>query len=97
MYKFEGKLRLSETILFRLPSKVRHDAMIDWHIDTFGCMTTSPGPAPMIVPILSPTLVAIIHQPSSHERMPRVDHISAYSCKRSRVRLGIAPREWLIM
>src|ERR1041384_4770154 len=97
MYRFDGKFRLSETILFRLPLKSKQDAMIDWQTETLGCMTTSPAPAPMILPIMSPTVVAIIHQPSSHERMPRVDHISAYSCIRSRARRGIAPSEWLIM
>src|SRR5713226_9746738 len=97
MYRFDGKFRLSETILFRLPLKSKQDVMIDWQMDTFGCITTSPSPAPMTRPTMSPTVVAIIHQPSSHERIPRVAHISAYSCNRSRVRLGIAPSEWLIM
>src|SRR6185295_9757198 len=97
MYRFDGKFILSETILLRLPEKSRHPAMIDWQIETFGCITTSPSPAPMILPTESPTVLGIIHQPSSHERIPRVAHISAYSCKRSRVRRGIAPSECEIM
>ena len=48
-------------------------------------------------PIRLPTVTGMVHQPSSHARMLRVDQISAYSFRRSRVRLGIAPREWLIM
>src|SRR5437870_569093 len=97
MYRFDGKFRLSVTILFRLPVKSKQEAMIDWQIETFGCITTSPPPAPIILAIRSPIEVAIIHQPSSHARIPRVDHMSAYSCTRSRVRLGIAPSECEIM
>src|SRR6266481_159310 len=97
MYRFDGKFKLSVTILFRLLPKAKQEAMIDWQIETFGCITTSPSPAPIILPTISPTVVAIIHQPSSHARIPRVDHMSAYSCRRSRVRLGIAPRECEIM
>src|SRR6266404_8923151 len=97
MYRFDGKFRLSETILLRLLPKAKQEVMIDWQIETFGCITTSPSPAPMILPIMSPTVVAIIHHPSSQARMPRVDHMSVYSCRRSRARPGIAPSEELIM
>src|SRR3989442_15101459 len=97
MYRLDGKFKLSVTILFRLAVKSKQEAMIDWQIETFGCITTSPSPAPMMLAIRLPTDVAIIHQPSSHARIPRDDHMSAYSCRRSRVRLGIAPRECKIM
>src|SRR5258706_15184395 len=97
MYRFEGKLKLSETILLRLPEKSSELRMTDWQIETLGCMTTSPFPAPMILPISSPTVVGIIHHPSSQDLIPRVDHMSAYSWSLSRVRRGIAPSEWLII
>src|SRR5271165_7035743 len=96
MYRFDGKLRPSETILLRRPDQSKHEAMIDWQMETLGCMVTSPGPAPMICPMRLPTVMGISHQPSSQARMLRVDQMSAYSFSRSRVRRGIAPREWLI-
>ena len=44
---------------------------MDWQIETFCCMTTSPSPAPMMEPTRLPTVTGISHQPSSQARMPR--------------------------
>ena len=42
-------------------------------------MQVVPGCAPMIRPTWSPTVSGMSHQPSPHERMPRVFHMRAYS------------------
>src|SRR5277367_1803010 len=79
MYKLDGKFSPSETILLRGPFQSKQDAIKDWQMETLGCITTSPSPAPMIFAIRLPTAIGISHQPSSQARMLRVDHMSAYS------------------
>src|SRR5579872_349754 len=96
MYRLDGKFRASETILLRGPFQSKHEAIRDWQMDTLGCMVTSPSPAPIIFAIRLPTVMGISHQPSSQARMLRVDQTSAYWFSRSRVRRGIAPKEWLM-
>ena len=83
MYRFVGKFISSVTILFRFADQSKHDSTIAWQIDTFWCITTSPDPAPMILPTRSPTVTGISHAPapSSQARIPRVSHSSAYCCK----------------
>ena len=85
------------TSLLRRPDQSKQDVTIDWQMETFCCMATSPSPAPMIAPTRLPTVTGISHQPSSHARMPRVAQVSANSCMRSAARCGMAPSEWLIM
>jgi hypothetical protein len=53
------KLRPSDTILLRLPRQLKHEPTIDCATDTFGCMVTSPSPAPMIFAIRLPTRLGI--------------------------------------
>ena len=45
-------------------------------METFWCMTTEPGGAPMMRPTASPTVTGIAHQPSAQARTPRVAHVS---------------------
>jgi hypothetical protein len=59
-------------------------------------MHVVPAGAPMIRPTWSPTVVGMSHQPSPHERIPRVFHMCAYSRTRSSAAAGIAASEWLI-
>ena len=82
---------------FRGPWKSKHEQMTDCATDTFWCITTSPGPAPMIRPTRSPTVTGMSHQPSLQARTPRVAHMSVNSASRSRTFRGMAPRLWLIM
>ena len=44
-----------------------------------GACRSCPGGAPTIRPTWSPTVSGMSHQPSPHERMPRVFHMRAYS------------------
>ena len=48
---------------------------------------------PMILPIWSPTVHRVGHQPSGHARIPRSRHMRAYSPRRSSAPRGIGPRE----
>ena len=64
-------------------------------METFWCMTTLPGGAPMMRPTSSPTVKGIRHQPSAQARTPRVAQASVYSFKRSVAAFGMAPSEWL--
>src|SRR5579863_7212408 len=65
-------------------------------METFWCITTSPGPAPIMVPMRLPTVTGISHQPSSQAQTPREAHVSANSCNALAARRGIAPSEWLM-
>src|ERR1039458_1836074 len=90
---FVVKLRPSETILLRRGRQSKHEVTIQFATDTFGIMTTSPSPAPMMRPTRLPTVRGISHHPSLHARMLRDSHWSAYSVKQRRARAGMAPRE----
>ena len=70
------------TSLLRRARQSKQEVTIDWQMETFCCMTTSPSPAPMMRPIRSPMVTGIIHQPSSQARMPRVAQVSVNSCMR---------------
>ncbi len=85
------------TSLLRRPDQSKQEVTIDWQIETFCCITTSPSPAPMMEPTRLPTVTGISHQPSSQARIPRVAQVSPNSRRRPAVRRGMAPSEWLIM
>ena len=87
----------SVTSLLRRARQSKHDVTTFWQMETFCCITTSPSPAPIMLPTRLPTVMGIIHQPSSQARIPRVAQVSVNSCMRARVRSGMAPSEWLIM
>jgi hypothetical protein len=55
----------------------KQERMSDWQTETFWCMTTVPGSAPMTRATSSPTESGISHHPSAHARTPRVAHVSA--------------------
>src|SRR6185436_7422055 len=94
-YITDGKLRSSYTILLRRPPRSKHDSSRDWQIETFWCITTERGAAPMIRPTLSPTVTGIAHHPSAQARTPRVAHCRVYSSSCAMAPRGIAPSEWL--
>ena len=85
------------TSLLRRARQSKQDAITFWQMETFCWITTSPSPAPIMLPTRLPTVTGIIHQPSSQARMPRSAQVSVNSCMRARVRSGMAPNEWLIM
>ena len=59
--------------LLRRPARSKQERMIDWHTETFWCMTTEPGGAPMMRASASPDASpACSHQPSAQARTPRV-------------------------
>ena len=51
----------------------------------------------MMLPMRSPQVMGMAHQPSSQARMPRVAQVSVNSLRAAIVRRGMGPREWLIM
>src|SRR5437899_1312331 len=93
MYITDGKFSSSYTILLRRPEKSKQDRTSAWHTETFWCMTTPPGAAPMIRPTWSPTRSGMRHQPSAQARTPRVAPVSAESGTPWRPARGAAPRE----
>jgi len=50
-----------------------------WAMDTFWCIETVSGGAPMMPAIRLPSATFISHQPSPHARTPRAAQVSAYS------------------
>ena len=81
------------TSLLRGPFQLKQEVTIHWQMETFCCMTTSPGPAPMMLPMRSPTVTGMSHQPSSQARMPREAQVSVNSRTASAAPRGMAPSE----
>jgi len=89
----DGKFKPSVMSLFRGPFQSKQEVTIAWQTETFWCITTSPGLAPMIEATRLPTVTGISHQPSSQARIPREAHVSANCWSDSAVRRGMAPSE----
>ena len=67
------------TSLLRGPDQSKQLVTMFWQMLTFWCITTSPGPAPMMEPTRSPTVTGISHQPSCQARTPREAQVSVNS------------------
>ena len=60
-----------------------------WPVEAFWFMTTSPGPAPMMEAMRSPTVTDISHQPSCQARTPRVAQVAVNSESESLVQTAL--------
>ena len=73
---FVGKFWSVYTTLLRGPEKSSALATMPSISETLVCIATESGSALRMRPSVLPTLTGASHQPSPHERTPRVAHCS---------------------